>query len=132
MKIRLILILTTAGIAAAQQVAAPTPEPVGSTRGQNAGAYNITNSFETGDRWSLIDGDLGKYRSDVNYRNGVRLLGSSLTVNSREGHARFFDEIVLNARGLGNDPYQSSVLRIQKNGLYRYDMLWRMNEYFNP
>jgi len=33
---------------------------------------------------------------------------------------------------LGNDPYQSSTFRIQKNRLYRYDLLWRENDYFNP
>jgi len=26
----------------------------------------------------------------------------------------------------------SPKLRIQKNRLYRYDLLWRLNEYFNP
>lgn len=121
-----------AGALPAQQVVAPTQEPVGIPRGENLGGYNVTNSFETGYRFSVVDGNLGKYRSDVNYRNGVRLLGSNLTVNSRDGHGRYFDEIVLNTLGLGNDPYQSAVFRVQKNRLYRYDMLWRLNEYFNP
>ena len=132
MRTRYFLICTTLGIAAAQQVVAPTTEAVGSSRGENVGNYNITNSFETGYRWSLIDGNLGKYRSDVNYRNGIRLLGSSLTVNSKDGHGKFFDEIVLNTQGLGNDPYQSAILRVQKNSLYRYDLMWRLNEYYNP
>src|SRR5581483_3269154 len=118
--------------AAAQQVVAPTPEQVGPARGENSGNYNIVNSFETGYRFSLIDGNLGKYRSDVNYRNGPRLLGSNLTINSRDGHGHYFDEIVLNTIGLGNDPYQSAVLRVQKNRLYQYDMSWRLNEYYNP
>src|ERR1041384_2588230 len=68
-----------------QQVAAPTPEPVGPTRGDELHGYNVVNSIETGYRFSLIDGNEGKYRSDVNYRNGLRLLGSKLTVNSRDG-----------------------------------------------
>ena len=34
--------------------------------------------------------------------------------------------------GLGNDPYQSVNLRIQKNGLYQYNMTWRLDDYFNP
>jgi hypothetical protein len=72
------------------------------------------------------------YRSVVNYGNGIRLLGSNLTVNSRDGHGEYFDEILLNTIGLGDDPYQSASLRIQKNGLYRYDMLWRLNDYYNP
>src|ERR1035437_7530321 len=116
----------------AQQVAAPTPETVGAARGENHGNYNITNSFETGYRWSLVGGDLGEYRSDVNYRNGLRLLGSSLSNDSKDGHGHYFDQILLNTMGLGNDPYQSAILRIQKNKLYRYDMTWRLSDYYNP
>ncbi|HUK16056.1 MAG TPA: hypothetical protein VLW65_06555 [Bryobacteraceae bacterium] len=116
----------------AQQPVAPTPEPVGSPRGENYGDYNITNSFETGYRWSLVDGNIGMYKADVNYGNGVRLLGSNLTIDSKDGHGNFFDQILLNTIGLGNDPYEAVHLRIQKNGLYRYDMLWRLDDFYNP
>src|SRR5262245_11700761 len=100
------------GIAVAQQVVAPSPETVGSARGENVGGYNVVNSFETGFRFADIGGNRGKYRSDVNYRNGLRLLGSSLSVNSKNGQGGFFDEILLNTQGLGNDPYESTTLRI--------------------
>jgi hypothetical protein len=128
------ILLTAAAVAIlpGQQTIAPTTEPVGSARGDNLGTYNIQNSVETGYRFSLIDGNLGKYRSDVNYRNGLRLLGSSLLIQSREGNGKYFDRISLTTLGLGNDPYQSAMLRVEKNRLYRYDMLWRYNEYFNP
>lgn len=116
----------------AQPVVAPTPQLAGSPRGENAGDYNITNSWEVGYRFHSVDGNLGKYRSDVNFGNGVRLLGGSLGVHSRNGKGKWFDEILLDVRGLGNDPYQFSSFRVQKNALYRYDLLWRSNEYFNP
>ena len=117
----------------AQETVAPTVnEQVGPPRGENKGDYNVVQSWELGYRYSLIGGDEGKYRSDVNYRNGVRLLSSFLTVNSKDGHGKFYDEIVLSTQGLGNDPYESATLRVQKNGLYRYDMLWRENQYYNP
>jgi hypothetical protein len=117
----------------AQETVAPTTnEQVGPPRGENKGDYNVVQSWELGYRWHLVGGDDGKYRSDVNYRNGVRLLSSYLTVNSKDGHGKLYDEIVLNTQGLGGDPYESVTLRVQKNGLYRYDMSWRMNEYFNP
>ena len=74
------------GAASAQQVVPPTPEQVGPPRGDNAGNYNITQSFETGYRFSEVFGDIGEYRSDVNYGNGIRLLGSSLTIDSKDGH----------------------------------------------
>ena len=132
MKTRFWIFFTAIGALWAQQVAAPTPETVGSARGENHGNYNITNSFETGYRFSLVGGDLGEYRSDVNYRNGLRLLGSGLSIDSKDGHGHYFDQILLNTIGLGNDPYQSAILRIQKNRMYRYDMTWRLSDYYNP
>jgi hypothetical protein len=117
---------------AAQEVVAPTPEQAGPPRGDNADGYNITNSFETGYRFATLAGDEGMYRSQVNFGNGLRLLGSKLTIDSTDGHGRFFDEIVLTTQGLGNDPYESAMLRVRKNRLYRYDLLWRLDDYFNP
>ena len=114
-------IMAFAGALSAQQVVAPTPEQVGPPRGENTGNYNVTNSFETGYRFAVIAGDEDKYRADVNYGNGIRLLGSSLSVDSKDGHGHLFDQILLNTQGLGNDPYESVTLRVQKNGLYRYD-----------
>ena len=127
-----ILLAGIAGAALAQPPVAPTPEPVGSARGENWNDYNITNSFEAGYRFADVFGNDGKYRSDVNYRNGIRLLSSSFSANSKDGHGGLFDEILLNTLGLGGDPYEFANLRIQKNRLYRYDMLWRLDEYYNP
>jgi len=127
-----ILALVMLGAASAQQTVAPTPEPVGPLRGDNTAEYNVVNSVELGYRWNSVGGSLDEYNSQVNYGSGVRLLGSSLTVNSKDGHGRLFDEIVLTTQGLGNDPYESATLRIQKNQLYRFDMSWRLNDYVNP
>jgi len=116
----------------AQPTVAPTGEPVGITRGENTGSYNVRQSFELGARFRTIGGDEGTYRSTVNYGNGLRLLGSSLSVQSLEGHGKYFDHIQLNTQGLGNDPYQNASLRVEKNKLYRYDLSWRSNAYYNP
>jgi hypothetical protein len=126
------LTLLLEALCLSQQTVAPSTEPVGPLRGDDAGDYNIVNSFELGYRFRAAGGNIGKYRSDVNFGNGIRLLGSSLTVHSREGRGRFFDEMVLNTQGLGNDPYQFANLRVQHNRLYRYDLFWRINDYFNP
>src|SRR5690348_2562165 len=115
-----------------QPTVAPTSEPVGSNRGDNWSDYNIVDSFETGYRFRTFGGSFDQYRSTVNYGDGVRLFSSFLTVNSKDGHGKYFDEISLTTQGLGNDPYESATLRIQKNGLYRYDMVWRLNDYYNP
>jgi hypothetical protein len=129
---RLLTSVLLAVCAYGQMTVSPTPQQAGIARGEDVSGYNVVNSFELGYRFHSVGGNLGKYRSDVNFGNGVRLLGSTLTVNSKEGHGARFDEIVLTTQGLGNDPYQSANLRVQKNRLYRYDLLWRLNDYYNP
>jgi hypothetical protein len=116
----------------AQPTVAPASEPVGPARGDDLKDYNIVDSFETGYRFRVFGGSFDQYRSTVNYGDGIRLLSSFFTMNSKDGHGRYFDEIVLTTQGLGNDPYQNATLRISKNRLYRYDMHWRLNDYFNP
>jgi hypothetical protein len=116
----------------AQTPVAPSNEPTQGQGGDNASNYNIRQSFEAGYRWETTGGDFGMYQSTVNYTNGLRLLASSLDVQSRDGHGGFFDQIVLNTQGLGNDPYQFASLHIEKNRLYRYDLTWRSIAYVNP
>ena len=126
----LVLLVSTL---AAQPVVAPTPQRAGDAKGEDLAGYNIVNSMETGYRFRTVEGNLGKFRSDVNFGNGIRLLGSYLTINSKKpGTGKYFDEIVLSTQGLGNDPYQFSSLRVQKTKLYRYDGTWRLMDYFNP
>lgn len=125
--------LAWAPLAWAQDTVAPTTgESTLPARGENAGNYNVVQSWELGYRFATVGGDNGKYRSDVNFGDGIRLLNSYLTVNSRDGRGRWFDEIILTTQGLGNDPYESATFRVQKNRWYRYDLLWRSNGYFNP
>jgi len=129
------VLLTAVSLAAAisgQTPVAPTTEAVGIPRGENVSGYNVRQSFELGERWHSVGGDEGMYRSTVNYGNGPRLLSSSLSVNSLEGHGGLFDQIQINTLGLGNDPYESASLRLEKNRLYRYDLGWRSDAYYNP
>ena len=111
------ILFAACGALSAQQVVAPTPEQVGSPRGENAGNYNITNSFEVGYRWTLVGGSMDEYRSDVNYRNGIRLLSSSFSMDSKDGHGHYFDQILVNTLGLGYDPYESASVRIEERAL---------------
>ena len=116
----------------AQVPVAPSPDLSGIRNGENVQNYNIVDSFETGYRYRTVGGSYEQYRSNVNFGNGIRLLGSSLIVTSRNGHGSLFDQITLSTQGLGNDPYESAVMRVEKNRIYRYDMSWRQNDYFNP
>jgi hypothetical protein len=128
----ILFILVSAAVMAQPPVAPTTGEPVGNPRGDSTGEYNISNSFELGYRFSSVGGDDGMYRATINYTDGLRLLSSSLFIQSKDGHGTWFDQLTLNTQGLGGDPYESANLRIEKNGLYRYDMVWRQNAFFDP
>jgi hypothetical protein len=130
---RIISFAFAAGLALAQETVAPTTDlPVSGREGANTGRYSIVNSWDFGYRFATVGGDEEKYRSDVNFGNGVRLLGSSLTINSRDGRSPWLDELSLTTQGLGNDPYESVSLRARRNRIYEYDLSWRENAYFNP
>jgi hypothetical protein len=128
-----ICILIVSAYCQAQTPVAPTiSDPVGPVRGDNWSGYNIVNSFETGDRFLSVSGNEDKYRSDENFGSGVRLLSSFFSMDSKNGHGRLFDQIVITTNGLGGDPYESATLKVDKNKLYQYDLSWRKNDYFNP
>ena len=127
-----ICIAGTAFLCRAQQTVAPTPEQVGPTRGDNVSGYNIVNSVETGYRFESVSGSIDKYRSDENFGDGIRLLSGSLSINSKDGHGRLFDELQFSTGGLGGDPYEWATVRAQKNRIYQYDFSWRSNDYLNP
>src|SRR5215475_6732495 len=86
---------TTALCIQGQQVVAPTPVDSAQARGDDWRGYNFVNSFETGYRFHTINGNEDTYRSTVNFGNGVRLLSSYLTINSKSGRGLLFDQIVL-------------------------------------
>ena len=115
----------------AQPVVAPSPDRTGAPLGEAWGGYNVTNSFETGYRFTTVGGDASLFHNTENYGDGLRLFGANLTMNSKEGHGVLFDFLSLNATGLGNDPYGAATVRIEKNDLYRYDMHWRKSNYTN-
>ena len=115
----------------AQTPVAPTPEPVGPIRGDSWHDYNFVNSFETGDRVVSVSGNNEKYRSDENFGNGPRLFSGFFSMNSKTGHGMLFDNLVFSTTGVG-DPYTSATLRVEKNRLYSYNLLWRKSDYFNP
>ena len=121
-----------ASLGFSQPPVAPSPTPAGSPEGKDAGIYNVVNSSELGYRFHTVGGSMNQYKSSVNYGNGIRLLNASTLVTTKDGHGRLFDQISLTTLGLGNDPYESVNLRVERNHTYRYDMSWRRNDYYNP
>ncbi|HZU24842.1 MAG TPA: hypothetical protein VFA04_04930 [Bryobacteraceae bacterium] len=128
---RIILLCSGTVMLMAQQTVAPStvsePSPT-----DKIGDYNVIQSFEVGYRAVGVSGDQSTYRSQVNYEDGIRLFAGDLEASSRDGKGGAFDQLSLRTQGLGNDPYESAMFRVEKNGWYEYDLNWRLQDYFNP
>src|ERR1700744_1644724 len=101
--LQILAIAATMTLGLAQPPVAPTPDRAGPSLGDALGDYNITQSFEIGYRFATVGGDMDMYRAVANYTDGLRLLSSSLSMNSKDGHGGLFDHLQLSTQGLGND-----------------------------
>ncbi len=96
------------------------------------GSYNVISSVEVGVRGLSVSGNDNKYRSDLNYGNGVRLFDSSFLLRSKEGvTGRAFDEFLVTTSGWGGDPNGSTRVSVEKSGVYTFDANIRRARYFN-
>lgn len=95
------------------------------------GNYTVTSSIEVGVRGLDVSGDDNKYRSDLNYRPGVRLFDSSFLVRSKENKGAIFDTLLLNSTGWGGDPNGYLRINAEKTGWYEFDANVRRFTYFN-
>lgn len=116
-------------LAAAQQPVTLSVESA--TSSHKAGDYTISNSLELGYRFVSVGGDRDLYRSSVNFGNGLRLFQGRLLVNSVDGKGSVIDDFSWRSSGAAGDPYQAHVIRTEKNGIYRYDLQYRLVRYHN-
>ena len=136
----LVLLSLSAVVTRAQQTASTsstttkTPSTAGAetVATDGVGSYNVISSIEFGVRGLSVSGNNNKYRSDLNYDNGVRLFDSSFLLRSKEGkRAGPFDEFLLTTSGWGGDPHGATRVSVEKSGLYRFDANVRRARYFN-
>ncbi|HEY6802724.1 MAG TPA: hypothetical protein VI306_04010 [Pyrinomonadaceae bacterium] len=125
------------------QASLPGPTPNSktdsATAGQNVSGYEIISSLEFGYRGLSVDGDLNKYKSDLNYHAGPRLFDSSFFTRSRDGKGMLFDTLLVSATGWGADPSGSFRINVEKPKWYRFDGSYRrfksfrfLNNFANP
>ncbi len=122
-------VLTACPLALGQQAVAPTPDRPDQLA--EKGEYTVSNSFEVGYRFADVGGNRDVYRASVNYGNGIRLLEGQLRINSKGGKGTLVDDFSFRTSGAVTDPYQSHIVRAEKNGWYRYDMQYRVSRYYN-
>ncbi|MCB1025165.1 MAG: hypothetical protein KDB79_12285, partial [Acidobacteria bacterium] len=126
-KVLAFLLLLTVGLIA--QNTAPTPSPDdGST---TYGGYDIKSSVEIGVRGLKVDGSENKFRSDLNYRNGVRLFDSSFLATAKDGDGKPFTSLLVTTSGWGADRSGYTRVNMEKLGWYNFDASVRRFAYFN-
>ena len=113
------------------QTPSPTPTPSSSTTSSPDSGDGITSTFEIGLRGVHVNGADNKYRSDLNYRPGVRVFDSSFLIDNKEGHNNFFDSALITTSGWGGDPTGMFRVNIERGGFYRFDSNIRRVKYFN-
>jgi hypothetical protein len=119
--------------------AARAQDDSGESKGINSGGYNIHQTIEFGYRASEISGNQNTYDTFENLGSGVRLFDYSLSMRSLDHNGFFFDNLTFSNFGYGGDPNDVSRLRIEKNKIYDFRLLfrrdknfWDYNLYANP
>ncbi|HET6861548.1 MAG TPA: hypothetical protein VFH91_00830 [Pyrinomonadaceae bacterium] len=98
--------------------------------GDNAGDYTIISTLEFGYRGQRVDGDLNKYRSDLNYKAGPRLFDSSFLMKALDGTGGLFDTFLVTTTGWGSDPNGQVRVSVENPKWYRFDGTYRKFKYF--
>lgn len=98
--------------------------------GEDAGDYTVTSSLEFGYRGISVDGNVNKFKSDLNYKAGPRLFDSSFLLKSKDGKGGLFDSLLVTTTGWGADPYGQVRLRAEKPDAYRLDANYRRFKYY--
>jgi hypothetical protein len=110
--------------------AAPVAEVTSGQTGEDTGNYTVTSSIEFGYRGIRVDGDLNKYKSDLNYKAGPRLFDTSFLMQSKDGKGGLFNSLLVTSTGWGADPYGNMRLSVEKPAWYRLDATYRRAKYY--
>ncbi len=130
----LLLILMSGFQVSAQQASTGTKKPALEDdkveAGADAGGYSIISSLEFGYRGKSIDGDINKYRSDLNYTAGPRMFDSTFLMKSNSGQGSLFETLLVTTTGWGGDPNGQLRVNAEKAKWYRFDGSYRRFKYF--
>jgi len=109
----------------------PTPTPAPADERFTLSGFDVTSSFEIGLRGVNVNGNDNKYRSDFNYKPGLRLFDSSFLMENKDKKRRFFDSLQITSSGWNADPSGFTRFSIEKVGVYNFDANVRQVVYFN-
>jgi hypothetical protein len=104
--------------------------PTSQTVGEDAGNFTIVSSIEFGYRGQRVDGDVNKYKSDLNYKAGPRLFDTSFLMKSKDGKGGLFDTLLVTSTGWGADPSGSMRIDAENPKWYRFEGTYRRFKYY--
>ena len=104
--------------------------PTAATVGDDAGNYTITSSMEFGYRGIRVDGDINKYKSDLNYKAGPRLFDTSFYMKSKDGKGDLWDTLLVTTTGWGADPSGNLRIDAESPKWYRFEGTYRRLKYY--
>jgi len=108
-------------------------KPARPETGRIWGVYSTTTTFEIGHRFVDTDGSRDRYLSDVNVRDGLRLIEYSTDMRAQPGAGLLFDFLKADVSNAGGDQSQTFSLRMDKTQAYRFDgNVRRFNYYRTP
>lgn len=122
-------------------VAAPAATAQGTSQQQPApqqesaspppfGEPNFSGDIEFGYRFiPNISGSFNTYRSVINLGEGPKLFGADATIVDPKG--KLFDRFELHLTTIGDDPYETAQVKVEKRNVYRLSVDWRNIAYFN-
>jgi hypothetical protein len=90
---------------------------------------SLKGRVEAGYRNADVNGNTNKYREDVNLSDdAIRLFDFGLEYGGAEDG--WFDRLLVDAQGLGGEPYQTARIALEKDGRYELDLRYRSSAYF--
>ena len=98
--------------------------------GETAGDYTVISSIEVGYRGLRVDGDVNKYKSDLNYKAGPRVFDSSFLLRSTDGKSGLLDTFLVTSSGWGADPQGQMRISAEKSKWFRFDGSYRRFKYY--
>jgi hypothetical protein len=113
--------------AATVKVTDPADKP---DTGRVVGNYLLNSSIEMGYRWVEVGGNAERYRSDINVRDGFRVLDFSVDARSINPEGAWFDFLRADASNVGGDQTQYFSLKVDKTRYYKFDSQVRRFYYY--
>lgn len=98
--------------------------------GRIVGGYTVQSSIELGFRGVGVGGNSDSYRSQINVREGFRVLEYSLDSRRVDGAGLLYDAMKMNVNNAGGDVAQTYSFGIDKARAYRFDANVRRFNYF--